>query len=406
MAEEVKMGEEPEYEEKLDDKPKSILMSMIRQLKTGMDLSKVTLPTFILEPRSFLEKCSDFMLHGKIIQSIQAQQDPVERFLMVSRWYLAGWHFKPPGVKKPYNPILGEVFQCGWDWGENGKTMYVAEQVSHHPPVSAFHFVNRKSGWQLHAVMQPKSKFLGNSAASIMDGHGCLDILTLGEQYEFTFPSYYVRGLLIGVMRMEIAGDVTITCKKTGLTCTFTFANKGFFKGENNSVSGKVTRIGDKTEIAKISGRWDKTLKVKRGGSESLFLDVEAEKNNTYCPMTLEPEDQQRYFESRRVWTGVTKGIKTSNQDMATEHKTKLEDGQRAGKKERDTEGIEWKPKLFDHTNPNDITAWRFKLCNSAPYDASKPTEEEAFENAVKELVDQSELSVGTALMAELNPPK
>jgi len=41
MADEVKMGEEPEYEEKLDEKPKSVLMSMIRQLKTGMDLSKV-----------------------------------------------------------------------------------------------------------------------------------------------------------------------------------------------------------------------------------------------------------------------------------------------------------------------------------------------------------------------------
>jgi len=403
MADEVKMGEEPEYEEKLDEKPKSVLMSMIRQLKTGMDLSKVTLPTFILEPRSFLEKCSDFMLHGKIIQSIQAQPDPVERFLMVSRWYLAGWHFKPPGVKKPYNPILGEVFQCSWDWGANGKTMYVAEQVSHHPPVSAFHFVNRASGWQLHAVMQPKSKFLGNSAGSIMDGHGCLDILSLGEQYEFTFPSYYVRGLLIGVMRMEISGDVTMTCKKTGLTCTFTFANKGFFKGENNSVSGKVTRIGDKSEIAKISGRWDKTLKLKRGGSESVFLDVEAEKNNSYCPMAQEPQDQQRYFESRPLWSGVTKGIKTSNQDMATEHKTKLEDGQRAGKKERDTEGAQWTPKLFEQTNPNDITAWRFKLCNPAPYDPSKPTEEEAFENSIHELVNTSELSVGTALMAELN---
>ena len=42
MAEEPKLGEEPEYEEALDEKPKSILMSMIRQLKTGMDLSKVS----------------------------------------------------------------------------------------------------------------------------------------------------------------------------------------------------------------------------------------------------------------------------------------------------------------------------------------------------------------------------
>ncbi len=40
---------------------------------------------------------------------------------------------------------------------------------------------------------------------------------------------------------------------------------------------------------------------------------------------------EHSYFESRRLWAGVTKGIKTANQEMATEHKTKLEDGQRAG---------------------------------------------------------------------------
>ena len=49
--------------------------------------------------------------------------------------------------------------------------------------------------------------------------------------------------------------------------------------------------------------------------------------------MTIVPEAEQRYFESRRVWAGVTQGIKKANQEMATEHKTRLEDGQRAGKK-------------------------------------------------------------------------
>jgi hypothetical protein len=63
-GDDVVAGEEPEYEEKLDEAPKSILMGMMRQLKVGMDLSRITLPAFILEPRSFLEKCSDFMSHG------------------------------------------------------------------------------------------------------------------------------------------------------------------------------------------------------------------------------------------------------------------------------------------------------------------------------------------------------
>ena len=34
---------------------------------------------------------------------------------------------------KPFNPILGETFQCSI-----GPYKFVAEQISHHPPISAF----------------------------------------------------------------------------------------------------------------------------------------------------------------------------------------------------------------------------------------------------------------------------
>lgn len=37
------------------------------QVRPGMDLSKVVLPTFILEPRSFLDKLSDYYYHSDIL---------------------------------------------------------------------------------------------------------------------------------------------------------------------------------------------------------------------------------------------------------------------------------------------------------------------------------------------------
>ena len=40
---------------------------IVSQVKPGMDLSRVTLPTFILEPRSFLDKLSDFYFHTDIL---------------------------------------------------------------------------------------------------------------------------------------------------------------------------------------------------------------------------------------------------------------------------------------------------------------------------------------------------
>lgn len=42
---------------------KSMITYMIGQVRIGMDLSRVTLPTFILEKRSLLEMYADFMAH-------------------------------------------------------------------------------------------------------------------------------------------------------------------------------------------------------------------------------------------------------------------------------------------------------------------------------------------------------
>ena len=84
-----------------------------------MDLSKVTFPTFVLEPRSMLERITDFMAHPDLIfgcalwlfaipsfvsyPRFSAEQcdSPEERFIRVLQYYLAGWHIKPKGVKKP-----------------------------------------------------------------------------------------------------------------------------------------------------------------------------------------------------------------------------------------------------------------------------------------------------------------
>lgn len=40
---------------------------LLKQLRPGMDLSRVVLPTFILEPRSFLNKLSDYYYHADLL---------------------------------------------------------------------------------------------------------------------------------------------------------------------------------------------------------------------------------------------------------------------------------------------------------------------------------------------------
>ena len=121
------------------------------------------------------------------------------------RWYLGAFHAgrKSEVAKKPYNPILGEIFQCYWNlpkpkaaskpstssstaqeneavqgkvavkmtadgrllpWVENSDAvMFFAEQVSHHPPISAFYAEHLGKKISLNAHIWTKSKFLGLS---------------------------------------------------------------------------------------------------------------------------------------------------------------------------------------------------------------------------------------------------
>nr|CAG4640791.1 EOG090X04KD [Eulimnadia texana] len=132
----------------------SVISHLLSQVKIGMDLTKVVLPTFILERRSLLEMYADFFAHPDIFTSITDFSEPRDRMVQVVRWYLSAFHAgrKSEVAKKPYNPILGETFRCWWDveksqtknnekvsdgpipWCSREQLTFVAEQVSHHPP--------------------------------------------------------------------------------------------------------------------------------------------------------------------------------------------------------------------------------------------------------------------------------
>jgi len=65
-------------------------------------------------------------------------------------------------VKKPLNPILGEHFTCKWKFEDGSESLYLAEQVSHHPPMSAYFYMNPEHHIRIDGLLKPRSKFLGN----------------------------------------------------------------------------------------------------------------------------------------------------------------------------------------------------------------------------------------------------
>lgn len=101
----------------------NVVTHLLSQVKIGMDLTKVVLPTFILERRSLLEMYADYFAHPDLFLKIADLKDPKERMVQVVRWYLSAYHAgrKSAVAKKPYNPILGEIFQCHWEVNQSSK---------------------------------------------------------------------------------------------------------------------------------------------------------------------------------------------------------------------------------------------------------------------------------------------
>ncbi|KAL1739071.1 hypothetical protein HDZ31DRAFT_49988 [Schizophyllum fasciatum] len=292
---------EPDDTSILDENEGSIIMSLISQLRVGMDLSRVTFPTFVLEPRSMLERITDFMSHPDLIFGADKCGDPEERFLRVLQYYMAGWHIKPKGVKKPYNPVLGEFFRCRYDYSNGTQGFYIAEQVSHHPPISAFYYTSPENHVSIIGELRPKSRFLGNSVATQMDGENRVILHGAPEDgdYVITMPNMYARGILFGKMVLELGDTCKATNENNDIHCDLDFKTKGFFSGTYNAISGRM-RHKDR-EVGEITGRWSHVMEFKdtKTGKKRVLFDAVKDGQNV-APKWVAPEDQQEPNESRR----------------------------------------------------------------------------------------------------------
>uniref|UniRef100_A0A6Q2Z7V8 Oxysterol-binding protein n=1 Tax=Esox lucius TaxID=8010 RepID=A0A6Q2Z7V8_ESOLU len=342
---------------------KSVIMHLLSQVRLGMDLTKVVLPTFILERRSLLEMYADFFAHPDLFVSIADQPEPKERMVQVVKWYMSAFHAgrKSSVAKKPYNPILGEVFFCHWDlpsesdehpstvkgpvpWAPANSVSFVAEQVSHHPPISAFYAECLSKKIQFNAHIWTKSKFLGMSIGVHNIGQGCVSCLEHDEHYILTFPNGYGRSILT-VPWVELGGECNIICSKTGYSASIVFHTKPFYGGKKHRITAEIFPPNDKKSFCSIEGEWNGVMYAKwASGENSLFIDTK--KMGCIKKKVRKLEDQLEY-ESRSLWKDVTVSLKARDIDAATEAKHRLEEKQRAEARERKENEMQWETRLF-----------------------------------------------------------
>uniref|UniRef100_A0A1A7X6Q4 Oxysterol-binding protein n=1 Tax=Iconisemion striatum TaxID=60296 RepID=A0A1A7X6Q4_9TELE len=349
------------------EEERSVILHLLSQLKLGMDLTRVVLPTFILEKRSLLEMYADFMSHPDLFLAIADGSSPEDRMVRFVEYYLTSFHEGRKGAiaKKPYNPIIGETFHCSWrvprrpdsskeplqespeivtPTQEPLHLRFVAEQVSHHPPVSGFYAECQEKQMCVNTHVWTKSKFMGMSIGVSMIGEGCLHLLEHDEEYTFTLPCAYARSILT-VPWVELGGKVNISCNKSGYSAVITFQTKPFYGGKLHKVTAEVKHNSTNAVVCRVQGEWNGVLEFSYTSGETRVVDV------TKLPVTrkhVRPIEKQTSTESRRLWQHVTEALRLKDIDKATEHKRILEERQRTEERHRMETETPWRTKYFD----------------------------------------------------------
>jgi hypothetical protein len=333
------------------------------------ELTSIAIPIGFCEPTTFMQRFAEPFANSNLLDEAAAATDPIMRIAYVATFFVAG-HSGNIRVQKPLNPLLGETFELLRDAGPDGKgrLRYVAEQVSHHPPICAYHADNGSDDWKYWDEKRVDSKFNGNSLS--MKPLGTRHVLLNGaEHYTHASVLATAHNLIFGSTYLDHSGPVTVVCQQTGLVADVTFEKVGWTSRNRYAVHGEIKKDGK--VLATLSGKWTESMSVTVGGKttelwhqDPMSTPDETDRykftpflrdviNKVGNPLHYPPTDSR--FRPDRMFLDAGLASK------AGAAKTKLENKQRAAKKWRIAEGREWTPRFFERAGGEDPDEWRYR---------------------------------------------
>ncbi|XP_062251359.1 oxysterol-binding protein-related protein 1 isoform X2 [Platichthys flesus] len=364
----------------------------------GMELSKITMPVIFNEPLSFLQRLTEYMEHTYLIHQANAASDSIERMKCVASFAVSAVASQWERTGKPFNPLLGETYELV---REDLGFRLISEQVSHHPPVSAFHAEGLKQDFVFHGSIYPKLKFWGKSVEAEPRGIITLELPNHNEAYTWTNPTCCVHNIIVGQLWIEQYGNVEVINHRTGERCFLNFKPCGLFGKELHKVEGYIVDKSKK-KLCALYGKWTECLYVvdpaalkndKKGAEEKkgskAGCSEEQEETPSHATDTVEviPGSQllwriaprptnsvQMYSfttfamqlnELRKEMEGVipqtdcrlrpdVRAMENGDIDVASGEKKRLEEKQRSARKSRSQSDEEWKTRWFQQgQNPH-----------------------------------------------------
>ena len=272
------------------EKQRNLFSYFIQKIGTnilqGKSIMNVSLPIFIFDKRTLLELwvwqnayCDEFL------QKAAQATNPVERIKYTTTFALTKLHLTV-SQQKPFNPILGETFQC-----KIGDSMIYLEQTSHHPPRSHFYVVGKD--YKLYGYNEPEASAGANSISVCSKGKLYVEFSD-GDKHEIYYPPMLLGGTVMGKRTIDFTGTLEVIDEKNDLFCIVNINpdERGMFE----KMIKKKDKFPDyfKGAISSISknGRFD--------CEKQIYSII---KNDQYIKGQFEGELSQNIdFDSKTIW--------------------------------------------------------------------------------------------------------
>lgn len=351
-------------------------------------MTKMTLPVSFNEPTSLLQRVTEDMEYTDLLDTAADRMDSTERLVYVAAFAASEYASTIGRVAKPFNPLLGETYE--YVRPDKGYRFFI-EQVSHHPPIGAAWAEAPK--WDYYGESAVKSKFYGKSFDINPLGTWFLKLRPSSggeELYTWKKVTSSVIGIITGSPTVDNYGPMEITNHTTGEICTLDFKPRGWKASSAYQVSGKVVGKDGRTRWS-IGGRWNERIYARltpgfedsvlapgganahEPGSSQAFLVWEAHPRPPNIPFNLTPfvVTFQNLPQNLRPYLPPTdtrlrpdqRAMEDGEYDLAATEKNRVEEKQRAKRRERETNGVEFQPKWFTKSR-DEVTREEFWLNN------------------------------------------
>lgn len=347
--------------------PVPLMLGFLRK-NVGKDLSTIAMPVETNEPVTVLQKFSEMFEYADLIQKALKSSE-AERILRIAAFavsFLLSTRVKERNNRKPFNPLLGETFELV---REDMGLRFVAEKVSHRPPV--FAMFAETEYWEFIFSPSPGQKFWGKSMELITKGTAKLTVKETGEVFTWSHPNTMLKNIIAGEKYSEPLMAMTIK-SSSGCKAVVEFAKSGMFSGRSEDLEVKAYDPSKKEFPATVFGKWTDTLTLKAGNTEKLIWQVgelvpDAKKKFGFTKFAASLNQVTEIEEGHLPPTDSRlrpdlRAYIDADVPNAERLKLELEENQRVRRKEMESAQKEHEPQFFRHVGNGgaDTGEWEF----------------------------------------------